>query len=168
MITQERAESSGRVAEDQPIKIGVVTQRVQIVVVLSTNAKIRLQVERALQRLEREINGAETSASGGESVMNVSCLGFAFECALKHLLRRDILAAIQFNDAAVVKRVGVARQHAFGAQARLGNREVRTCTGGHFRNLRVLIDQNAKLVASLREPATHKLFVSSFERSECR
>ena len=84
-------------------------------IVLSTDAKIWLQVKRALQRLQREIDRTEPGAGGGETVMNMSCFRFAFERTFKHFLRRDIFATVQFNDTPVVERVGIARQHAFRA-----------------------------------------------------
>ena len=41
--------SLGGIAEDQPIKVGVVAQRVQVVIVLSANAQVGLKVERLLE-----------------------------------------------------------------------------------------------------------------------
>ncbi len=104
-------------------------------IVLRADAEIGLDGERALQRLEREIDGTETRTGSGESVVYVGCFGFALECSFKHLLRRDVLATVQFDDAAVIKRIGVAGKHAFGTQARFRDREIRAGAGGHFRNL---------------------------------
>lgn len=102
---------------------------------LRADAEIGLNSERALQRLEREIDGTETGAGRSESIMNVRCFRFAFECSLKHLLRRNVFAAVQFDDAAIIKGVGVAWKHAFRSQPRFRDRQVRARAGGHFRNL---------------------------------
>jgi hypothetical protein len=39
----------GGIAEDQPIKVGVIAQRVQVVIVLGANAQVRLEIERLLE-----------------------------------------------------------------------------------------------------------------------
>lgn len=98
--------------------------------------------------------------------MNVRRFRFALECSFKHLLGRDVFTAIQFDDAAVVKRVGITWQHAFRAQPRFRDREVRAGAGGHFGYLRILVNENAKLIASLGKPSSDKFLVSSFERSQ--
>src|ERR1044071_5872722 len=61
----------GGVAKDQPIEIGVVSQWVQVVIVLCTHTKGWFQVECSLQRLERQIDRTEPRASRGQSIMNV-------------------------------------------------------------------------------------------------
>ena len=53
--------------------------------------------------------------------MHVCRLRFALQGALEQFLRRDVIAAIEFDDAAVVERVRVARQRRLCAQARLGD-----------------------------------------------
>ena len=67
------------------------------------------QVYTTLQRLEREIDRTQARARGCQSVVNVRCFRFTLECSFEHLLRGHILAAIQFDDAAIVKRVSIAR-----------------------------------------------------------
>lgn len=104
-------------------------------IVLCADAKIGLNGECALQRFEREIYGTETGAGRSQSVVNVRCFRFALKCSLKHLLRRNVFAAIQFDDAAVVERIGVAGKHAFRSQPRFRDRQIRPSAGGHFRNL---------------------------------
>ena len=99
--------------------------------------------------------------------MNVRCLRFALECSFEHLLRGHILAAVQFDYAAIVKRVGVARQHAFRSQPGFRDCQVCASAGGYFRNLRILVDEDPKLVASLSKASSYKLFVSTFESSQC-
>src|SRR5689334_14346785 len=98
--------------------------------------------------------------------MDVRRFRFALECTFKHLLRRDILAAIELDHPAVIKRVGVPRQHAFRAQARFSDGEIGAGARRDFRNLRILVYEDTKLIASFREPAPHKLLVSSLESTE--
>jgi hypothetical protein len=100
--------------------------------------------------------------------MNVSCFRFPFERTLKHFLSRDILAAIQFNHAAIIQRVGIPRKHVFCTQARFSNRKVRTSTCGNFGNLRILFEQSAKLVASFSKVPVRKFFMGMFEREQRR
>src|SRR5688572_16590832 len=156
----------GRITEDQTIEVRIISQGVKIVIVLGAHTKVGLNRQRALQRFEGKIDRAEPGASGGQTVVNVCGFRFAFECSLKHLLSSDIFTAIQFDDAAVVKRIGVAGQHAFRAQSRLRNREIGARTGGDFRDLRILIDENSKLIPRFGKTSTYKLFVSTFESAQ--
>jgi hypothetical protein len=41
--------SSGGIAKDQPIEVGVVSQWVQVVIMLRTHAEVWLQIQRFLQ-----------------------------------------------------------------------------------------------------------------------
>ena len=101
--------------------------------------------------------------------MNVRRFGFTFERSFKHLLRRDILAAIEFDNAAIVKRVSIAWKNAFSSQARLRNREIRASASCDFCHLRILVDQNSKLIPRLSKPASRKLLVRTFESDQrCR
>src|SRR5262245_38192406 len=125
-------QKSGRVAEDQPIEIGIVAQWVQVVVMLRTHPEIGLQVECFLQRLEGQVNRAESSASSCQSVVNVCRLGLAFECPFEHLLSGNILTPVELDNASIVKRVGVTWKYAFSSQARLRNREIRSSPRCYF------------------------------------
>lgn len=93
-------------------------------VVLGANAQVRLQIERPLERLQSEINRTEPGASCGQAVVNMCCFGFTFEGAFKHLLGGDVFAAVEFDNAPIVKRISVAWENAFGSQARFRDREV--------------------------------------------
>ena len=46
----------GRVAEDQSIEVGIIAERIQIMIVLSAYAQVRLQVECSLKRFQSQIN----------------------------------------------------------------------------------------------------------------
>src|SRR6478752_4504174 len=93
-------------------------------------------------------------------------LGLPLERSLEHLLRRDILTAIELDNAPIVQRVGIAWKNALGPQARLRNREIRSRASCDFRNLRVLIYQNSKLIPRLCKPSSGKLFVRTLKRNE--
>jgi len=47
---------SGRVAENEPVEVRIVAKWIQIMIMLRSNTQIRLEIEGALERLEREIN----------------------------------------------------------------------------------------------------------------
>ena len=47
---------SGSVAEDEPVEVWVVAERIEIMIVLRSNTEIRLEIEGTLERLEREID----------------------------------------------------------------------------------------------------------------
>ena len=100
--------------------------------------------------------------------MNVCRLRLTFECSFEHLLRRDILAAVEFDNAAVVKRVSITWKNAFGSQARLRNREIRASASCDFCHLRILVYQNSKLITRFSKPASHKLLVRTFKRYQGR
>ena len=100
--------------------------------------------------------------------MNVCRFGFPLEGTLKHFLRRDILASVQFNNSAVIKRVRIARQNAFRSQTRLCNGEIGTSASSYLCNLRVFVYENSKLIAGFSEPTSCKLLVRSFKRHQCR
>ena len=95
--------------------------------------------------------------------MNVCCLGFSFKGTLEHFLSSDVLTTIQFNDAAVIQGVGIFREHALCTKARLGNCQVGARTCSDFRHLRILIEQNPKLISRLRKPTADKLFVRTLK-----
>src|SRR5215213_361445 len=96
-------------------------------------------------------------------------LWLALERSFKHLLRRDVLAAIELDDAAIVKRVGITRENTLGSQARLRNREIRPRSRCDFRNLRILVYEDSKLIPRLSKPSSSKLLVRAFERNQsCR
>jgi hypothetical protein len=88
---------------------------------------------------------------------------FPAQCPFKKFLSRNIVSPIQFDYAAIIKRVSVARQGKFGAKPRFGHREIGARTGGHFRYRGVFLDQRAKAITSLSEMATGKLSVSSLK-----
>src|SRR6266851_1276677 len=132
--------------KNQTVEIRVITKRCQVVVVLRAKARpCRCQ-----------------------TIMDVGGLGFAFQCTLKHFLRRNIFAAVEFDDAAVIKRIGIARQNAFSPHSRISNSEISTRTCRYFRNLRVFLEQRAKQVAGLAEVTAGKFFMGAlkcFQRS---
>lgn len=99
--------------------------------------------------------------------MNVRRFRLTLECSFKHLLRRYILTAIELNDAAIVKRVGITWENALSSQARLRNREIRARSRCNFCYLRVFIYENPKLVPRLSKPAANKLLMCAFERNQC-
>ena len=135
-------------------------------IVLRTNTKTGLNGQRPLQRLEREIDGTETCASGCEAVVNVRGFRFALECSFEHLLRGHILAAVQFDHAPIVKRVSVTGQHALRSQPGFRDCQVRACAGGYFRNLRILVDENPKLVTSFSKASSDELLMRTLERAQ--
>src|SRR5688572_8328997 len=98
--------------------------------------------------------------------MNVRRFRFTLQSSFEHLLRGHILAAVQFDYTAIVKRVSVAREHAFGSQTRFRNCQVRAGAGGDLRNLRILLNEDPKLVTRLGETSSDKLFVSAFKRTQ--
>src|ERR1700752_444870 len=101
--------------------------------------------------------------------MNVRSLRLTFECSFKHFLSGDIFVSIEFDDAAIVERVGVAWKNAFSTQARLRDRQIGASASSDLRNLRVFIYQNSKLIPCLSKPPACKLFVRSLESNEsCR
>jgi len=54
--------------------------------------------------------------------MYVRSIRFAFQGAFEKLLGRNVFAAVQFNYAAIIKRIGIARRAQLGAQPGLRNR----------------------------------------------
>src|SRR5215217_2322191 len=91
------------------------------------------------------------------------------ERSFEHLLRRDILTSIELDDAAIVKRVGVAWENALSSQSRLRNREIRPRASCDFGYLRVFVYENSKLVPRLSEPTACKLLMCAFECNQsCR
>ena len=99
--------------------------------------------------------------------MNVCRFRFTLQRSFEHLLRRDILASIEFDDAAVIERIGIAWKNAFSAQARLSDREIRASASCDFRYLRVFVQKNSELIPSLSKPASHKFLVRAFESDKC-
>src|SRR6185369_6300931 len=85
------------------------------------------------------------------------------ECSFEHLLRCYILTAIELDDTAVVKRVGITWENAFSSQARLRNREIRSRTRCDFCYLRVFVDENSELVPRLSKPPAGKLLMCAFK-----
>ena len=63
-------------------------------IVLGAHTKIWLKVECFFERLQSQIDRAESSTSGGQAVVNVRSLGLTLERALKHFLGRNILATV--------------------------------------------------------------------------
>ena len=99
--------------------------------------------------------------------MNVRRFRLTLERSFKHLLRGNILAAIEFDDATVVKRVSIAWENTFGPQARLRNREICPRASCDFGYLGILVNEDSKLVPRLSKTTSSKLFVRAFERDEC-
>ena len=95
--------------------------------------------------------------------MNMCGLRFPLQSAFKHLLRCNILATIQFNNAAIVERVSIPWQHAFGSQSSIRNSEIRACPRCYFRDLKIFFQERAKLIACLTKTAACKFLMCSFE-----
>src|ERR1043166_3895598 len=72
------AEKLDLMLKDQFVKVGIVPQCGQIVIVLRANSKSGLQIQRSLQRLECQVDGSKPGASCGEAVMNMSGFRFTF------------------------------------------------------------------------------------------
>ena|SRR6185503_11743699 len=100
--------------------------------------------------------------------MNVRRFRFTLECTLKHLLRRHILASVELNHTAVVKRVGITWQNTLGSQTRFSNREIGASTRRDFRDLRVLVYQDSKLITGFSEPASNEFLVRAFKCDKSR
>src|SRR5690242_15738553 len=101
--------------------------------------------------------------------MNVRRFGLALECPFKHLLCGNVLTAIELDDATIVKRVSIARENAFSPQSRLRNRQIRARASCDFRDLRILVYQNSKLIPRFSKTASNKLPVRTLERDQrCR
>lgn len=158
----------GGITEDQAIEVRVVTQWVQVVVMLCTHPKIWLQIESALQRFQRQIDRAESGTSGCQTIMDVRGFRFALERTFKHLLGRHILTSIEFNNAAIVKRISIARQDAFCPQARFRDRKVRAPARRDLRHLRVLVHKTTKLITSLCETSASEFLVRPLECEQRR
>ena len=71
-------------------------------IVLRPDSQCGLKIQRALKRLKSKINGAETCTCGGKTIMNMSRFGLALQRALKHFLRRYILAAIKLDYTTII------------------------------------------------------------------
>jgi hypothetical protein len=100
--------------------------------------------------------------------VRVGGVGVALERALEKLLRRDEVAAVELDDAAVVERVGVARERRIGAQPRLGDVEVCARARRDLRDARVLLDERAEVLAGGGEVAAREIFVGALEGFERR
>jgi hypothetical protein len=72
--------------------------------------------------------------------MDVRGFGFAPQSSLKQLLSRHIIAAVQFNYTAIIKRVCIARQSQFRPQTRFGDGKISARPRGNFRYRRVFLD----------------------------
>jgi len=99
--------------------------------------------------------------------MNVRRFRFSLQRSFEHLLRRDILASIEFDHAAVIERIGIAWKNAFSAQARLRDREISARASCDFRYLRVFVQENSKLIPRFGKPASDKFLVSAFKSQQC-
>ena len=101
--------------------------------------------------------------------MNVRRFRLTLECSFKHLLRRNVFAAIELDDATVIKRISIAWENALSPQARLRNCEIRSRASRDFRYLRILVYQNSKLIPRLSKTSSCKLAMRTLERDEgCR
>src|ERR1044072_978277 len=136
-------------------------------VVLCLNAEAWLRVETLLKRPQRQIERTESCTGCSQAVMNVCCFRFALQSSFEHLLRRDILASIKFHHTAVIKRIGIAWKNAVSAQARLRDREIRARASCDFRYLRVLVQENSKLIPRFSKPASYKFLVSTLKSKQC-
>ena len=72
-------------------------------IVLRTNPQRGLKIQGALERLERQIDGAQTCTRCCQSIVNMCGFGLALQCALKHLLRSYVFTAIKLDYATIVK-----------------------------------------------------------------
>ncbi len=132
-------------------------------IVLRAHAQSGLKIQSALKRLQRQVNGAQAGTRCRQSIMNVRSFGFALQCSFKHFLRGHVFAAIKFDYATIIKRVGIAGQYAFRSQTRIRNSEIGARARRYFRNLKVFLEQRAKLIACFAEATASKFFVRSLE-----
>src|SRR5580765_2944067 len=75
----ERKESWKLIArgKNQILEIRIASQRIQILISLSSDAKAGLKIQGAIERLKGRIDGAEPGACGSESIMDMRRFGFA-------------------------------------------------------------------------------------------
>ena len=100
--------------------------------------------------------------------MNMRGFGLTFQSSFEHLLRGYILAAVELDNAAIVKRISITWQNTFGPEAGFRDREIRPRAGCDFRYLGVFVDEYAKLVSRLSKPTSNKLLVRTLERDKSR
>src|SRR5216684_6737844 len=131
-------------SKHQLFELGVAAQRVEIDITLSANSELRLEVKRAPKRLQRRIDRSQAGSGRSQPVMNVRGFRLPLERALEKFLRRNVLAAIQFNDATIVKRVGVTRRRHLSSQSRVRYREVGAGASRDFGNRGELFYQRAE------------------------
>src|SRR5437588_1495932 len=149
--------------KNYPLELRVVAQGREVCVRLRADAQHGLQLDGAFERLQRRLDRAEARACGRQRVVRVGSFGVALEGALEHLLRGDEVSAVQLDDAAVVERVGVARQRRLRAQARFGDGQIGARACRHLGDARVLLDERAEEVARRPEMAGSELLVCSLE-----
>src|SRR5262245_16783352 len=101
--------------------------------------------------------------------MYMSGFRLSFERSFKHLLRGNVFATVQFNHAAIVKRVGVTWQHTFGTQPRFSDCHVCTSTSSDFCDLGVTIEQTTKLISCFLKSSPGKFSMGTIKRPQrCR
>src|SRR5438067_7061784 len=162
------ARSGARGGENYPLELWVVAKCREVCVRLRADSQHGLEFEGASERFERRLDRAEPRARSRQCVEYVRCSGVAFERAREQLLRGDEIASVQLDDAAVVERVWVARQHRLRPQSSVGDVQVGARSRRHLRDARVLLYERAEEIARRGEVAAGELLVGALERLECR
>src|SRR5260370_28927220 len=98
--------------------------------------------------------------------MYVCSFWLAPQRALKQLLRRNIIAAVQLNYSTIIKRVGVPWQRQLSSHSRFSNGKIGASSSCYFRDRRILFDQRAKLISCFAKVTTSKLLVCSLKRAK--
>lgn len=91
------------------------------------------------------------------------CFGFAFEGALEEFLRGDEFATIEFDNAAIIKRIRIARQRRFAAQSCFGDGKISARARRYFGDADVFFDKRAEKSSRLCETPARKFFVSTLK-----
>ena len=73
---------------------------------------------------------------------------------------------VQFNHASIIRRIGIAWQHVLSPKSGLGNRQISASARCHFRDLRKLLEQAAKLIAGFAEATMSEFFMGVFESQQ--
>lgn len=149
--------------ENEAFKLRLVAQRDEVLVVLRAHAQGRLDAERTLQSLEREFYRTEPRTRRRQRVMNVGGFGVAFERAFEQLLRGNVFAAIEFDDATIIQSFGVARQRTLRTEAGFSDGEIGARPRRDLGDSAMLVDERAKQHPRFRETTACKLFMRTLE-----
>src|SRR5438045_97408 len=138
--------SGARGGENYPLELWVVAKGREVCVRLRADSQHGLEFDGASERFECRLDRAEPRPRSRKRVEDVRGSGVAFERALEQLLRGDEITSVQLDDAAVVERVGVARQRRLRPQSCVGDVQVGARARRHLRAARALLDERAEEV----------------------